>query len=89
MESVLGYRQAFEAMRRFLERFNEREPHDRKLTIEQLLQWTEIEADGVRLTQRNGTTGSVLSVPFSTTSDPTKHLGESPTTARPTLASST
>ena len=33
-------------MRRFLEQFNEREPRERKETIEQLLLWTEIEADG-------------------------------------------
>lgn len=46
MESELTARQAFEAMRRFLEQFKEREPHDRKETIEQILRWTEIEADG-------------------------------------------
>ena len=33
-------------MRRFLEQFNEREPHDRKETIEQLPRWIEVEADG-------------------------------------------
>lgn len=46
MESELSVRQAFEAMRRFLEQFNEREPDDRKVTIEQLLRWTGVEADG-------------------------------------------
>jgi len=46
MDSVLTLQQAFEAMRHFLEQFNEREPDDRKETIGQLIRWTEIEADG-------------------------------------------
>jgi len=45
-DPVITVRQAFEAMRLFLEQFNEREPNERKETIEQLLRWTEIEADG-------------------------------------------
>lgn len=40
-------REAFEAMRCFLEQFNEREPPERRLTIEQILSWTEVEADGI------------------------------------------
>lgn len=40
-------REAFEAMRCFLERFNEREPPESRLTIELLLSWTEVEADGI------------------------------------------
>jgi hypothetical protein len=46
VEPLLSPLQAFEAMRRFLAQFNEREPADHKETIEQLLRWTEIEADG-------------------------------------------
>ena len=41
MDPLLTTQEAFEAMRVFLERFNEREPDERKLTIEQLLRWTE------------------------------------------------
>ena len=40
-------REAFEAMRCFLEQFNEREPPERRLTIEQILRWTEVELDGI------------------------------------------
>jgi hypothetical protein len=46
VEPALTPLQAFEAMRRFLAQFNEREPAERKETIEQILRWTEIEADG-------------------------------------------
>lgn len=34
-------------MRGFLAEFNEREPPERRETIERLLQWTVIEADGL------------------------------------------
>ena len=47
METMLTLREAFEAMRLFLAQFNERESPDTRLTIELLLGWTEIEADGV------------------------------------------
>ena len=46
MESQLSATQAFEAMRLFLAQFNEREPESRHETIEMLLAWTELEADG-------------------------------------------
>jgi hypothetical protein len=46
MEQTLASRQAFEAMRRFLAQFNEREPPERRETIESILTWTEIEQDG-------------------------------------------
>jgi hypothetical protein len=36
--------QAFDAMRLFLKRFNEREPLERRITIEQLLRWMDQEA---------------------------------------------
>jgi hypothetical protein len=41
MEPVLTVQQVFDAMRIFLSRFNEREPPERRLTLEQLLSWTE------------------------------------------------
>ena len=40
-------REALEAMRCFLEQFNERKPPERRLTIEQILSWTEVQADGI------------------------------------------
>lgn len=43
----LTTREAFEAMRFFLARFNEREPAARRATIDTILRWTEIEAGGV------------------------------------------
>lgn len=46
MTMTLTKREAFEAMRCFLAQFNEREPPERRRTIEQILSWTEIEADG-------------------------------------------
>ena len=46
MRTTLTTREAFEAMRCFLAQFNEREPPERRETIELLLSWTEIEADG-------------------------------------------
>ena len=45
-EQTLTIRQAFEAMRRFLAQFNEREPLEQRQTIESILSWTEIEPDG-------------------------------------------
>jgi len=47
MDDRLTLRQAFEAMRLFLAQFNEREPKEQRVTIELLLSWTEIEADGM------------------------------------------
>jgi hypothetical protein len=47
VDTTLSSRQAFEAMRRFLEQFNEREPPERRETIEMLLGWTEIQDDGI------------------------------------------
>ncbi|NUU16530.1 hypothetical protein HP550_04630 [Cellulomonas humilata] len=44
--SDLTSREAFEAMRCFLAQFNEREPPERRETIEQILSWTEFQADG-------------------------------------------
>ena len=46
MTERLSTHEAFEAMRRFLAAFNEREPIERRVTIEQLLRWTEVQADG-------------------------------------------
>jgi hypothetical protein len=46
MEQTLTSRQAFEAMRRFLAQFNEREPRERRETIRLILSGTEIESDG-------------------------------------------
>ena len=46
MSESLTSREAFEAMRLFLAQFNEREPEHRRETIELLLGWTQIEADG-------------------------------------------
>jgi hypothetical protein len=46
VDQTLTTRQAFEAMRRFLAQYNEREPVHRREPIEQLLRWTEIESDG-------------------------------------------
>ena len=46
MASQLSTAQAFEAMRLFLAQFNEREPESRRYTIEMLLAWTAIQADG-------------------------------------------
>src|SRR4051794_16999704 len=40
MDQMLTVQQAFDAMRLFLAEFNEREPVERRLTIEQLLRWT-------------------------------------------------
>jgi hypothetical protein len=34
-------------MRTFLEQFNEREPPDRRQTLDQLLDWTTVDSDGV------------------------------------------
>ena len=47
VESALTSRQAFEAMRLFLEQFNEREPPERRETIDMLLAWTEVRSDEV------------------------------------------
>jgi hypothetical protein len=49
VEKTLTMDQAFEAMRIFLARFNEREPPDRRETITFLLQWTDrsTHADGM------------------------------------------
>jgi hypothetical protein len=38
--------QAYEAMRRFLAQFNEREPEAQRETIDALLRWTEVQPDG-------------------------------------------
>ncbi|MEI6498046.1 MAG: hypothetical protein WCO88_15405 [Actinomycetota bacterium] len=46
MTESLSTHEAFEAMRRLLAAFNEREPIERRVTIEQLLRWTEVQADG-------------------------------------------
>ena len=46
MEPTLSETQAFEAMRLFLAQFNEREPENRRDTIDMLLAWTEIQSDG-------------------------------------------
>jgi hypothetical protein len=43
---TLTTREAFEAMRSYLQQFNEREPPHRREPIELLLQWTEVQADG-------------------------------------------
>ena len=40
MDQLLTIDQAFEAMRRFLVQFNEREPPERKETIQFILSWT-------------------------------------------------
>jgi len=40
MEPTLTIQQGFDAMRFFLTRFNEREPPERRLTLEQLLRWS-------------------------------------------------
>jgi hypothetical protein len=47
MKQTLTSRQAFEAMRRFLAQFNEREPPERRETILFILDWTEIEQHGM------------------------------------------
>jgi hypothetical protein len=47
MDQTLTIGEAFEAMRVFLTRFNEREPADRRETLELLLVWTEVQPDGV------------------------------------------
>jgi hypothetical protein len=47
VDVTLTSRQAFEAMRTFLEQFNEREPPDRRQTLDQLLDWTTVDSDGV------------------------------------------
>ena len=46
MNDIMTSRQAFEAMRFFLSRFNEREPIERRQTINQLLRWTKVEPNG-------------------------------------------
>ena len=46
MNDTMTSRQAFEAMRFFLARFNEREPIERRQTIDQLLRWTKVESHG-------------------------------------------
>ena len=47
MERTLTSRQALEAMRHFLAQFNEREPPERRETITFILNWTEIQPDGM------------------------------------------
>ncbi len=47
VNATLTIRQAYEAMRYFLDQYNEREPPERKESIAQLLRWTEIEGDGI------------------------------------------
>jgi hypothetical protein len=39
--------QGFEAMRRFVQQFSQREPAEHRERFEQLLRWTEIEPDGI------------------------------------------
>lgn len=46
VDQMLTMRQAFDAMRRFLAQYNEREPIERRESITQLLRWTETESDG-------------------------------------------
>ena len=46
MSETLTSREAFEAMRLFLAKFNEREPEHRRETIFFLLGWTQIQDDG-------------------------------------------
>lgn len=43
MVETLTIEQAFQAMRYFLEQFNEREPPERRMTIEFILSWTEFD----------------------------------------------
>ena len=40
-------RQAFEAMRCFIDQFKEREPEQYRDRFEQLIRWTKIEPDGI------------------------------------------
>ncbi len=46
VNDTITSRQAFDAMRLFLARFNEREPIERRQTIDQLLRRTKVEHDG-------------------------------------------
>lgn len=89
MEPVLTTRQAFEAMRRFLAQFNDREPEEQQETIEQLLRWTEIESDGGRSdpAQRHDRANAVRGVLDEQRVDG-RHY-ERPTTATPMLRTST
>ena len=47
VESTLTTRQSFEAMRRFVAQFADREPPQYRERFDQLLRWTRIESDGV------------------------------------------
>lgn len=47
VEQMLSTHLAFEAMREFLRRFNEREDPKERLVIDLLLSWTEFQHDGL------------------------------------------
>jgi hypothetical protein len=47
MDQVLTMRQAFEAMRCFIDQFKEREPDQHRERFEALIRWTRVESDGI------------------------------------------
>ena len=47
MPETLTVEEAFEAMREFVRQYNEREPVERRESIDQPLRWTERERDGL------------------------------------------
>ena len=46
MDQMLTTRQAFQAMRCFIDQFKDREPDKYRERFEQLIRWTRIESDG-------------------------------------------
>lgn len=47
VDANLTIAQAYQAMRYFLDQYNEREPPEQRESIAQLLRWTEIAGDGI------------------------------------------